>query len=113
MTTLLKYYFITAPSAAPGSLTSFQSLPTMLKFHWTSLECSDQNGIILGYQVTWRLLSGKELGTVNVTSTFVTIPNLHVNTSYQVTVSAFTAAGIGPAAKANGRTLDSKLVWLI
>lgn len=85
----------------------------MLTFHWTSPECSDQNGIILGYQVIWRLQSGKELGTVNVTSTFVTIPNLHANTSYQVTVSAFTAAGIGPAAKANGITLNSKSVWLV
>ena len=101
------YCYITAPDAAPSSLL-YQSYPTQLLLNWKPLGQADRNGVILGYLVNWSLLLGGESGTLNVTSTSVTIRDLHVNTSYQVTVAAFTAAGTGPAAVIECRTLDSK-----
>ena len=103
-----------APDCAPQLFASDQSFPTSLSLQWSPPPPEHQNGLIIGYQVSWRLLSTDTLlGTANVTSTTYTVVDLKADTYYKVNVAAFTAAGIGPSINITAKTTDSKLEQIV
>ena len=65
---------------------------------WMSLAASDQNGVILRYNVYFHKLTGGPTAQSNVTepTRWLTIDWLDAFTTYAVTVSASTFAGEGP-----------------
>lgn len=100
----------TAPDGPPRSLMQCQGFPTSIELEWLSPTLEHQNGVILGYQVSWKLYGSEDvlLGTKNVTSNYTTIGDLNISTVYEVAVSAFTVVGIGPSASITVRTTNRK-----
>jgi len=101
------------PTGEPRSLTLYEPYPTSLWLQWLPPAPQLQNGVIIGYQVSWELSrepshKNTPLGMKNVTSPSVTIESLETSTSYKVVVAAFNTAGVGPPASTTARTTNSK-----
>ena len=73
-----------------------------MRVTWLPVLSADQNGIITGYTVYYRAVTGNIVNsaeqsvTVNGTTTSVDIPSLEEHVVYNVSVSANTSVGEGP-----------------
>ena len=73
-----------------------------MRVTWSPVPSADQNGIITGYTVYYRAVTGNIVNsaeqsvTVNGTTTSVNIPLLEEHVVYNVSVSASTSVGEGP-----------------
>ena len=64
---------------------------------WNEVDCSNQNGPIIGYLLKYSNLTYSE--TVNITNgnkRTYTVNNLNQNTSYTFTLAAYNDGGFGP-----------------
>ncbi|XP_068728210.1 receptor-type tyrosine-protein phosphatase delta-like [Montipora capricornis] len=83
------------PNAPPADVTGRSTGSTTIFFEWDQVPVADQNGVILGYTVSYKALSdGREL-TKNVTDTEATLTDLNEYTNYSITVFASTVKGGG------------------
>ena len=113
----LFYFSFTAPDGPPRSFLVDGNFPTSLSLQWSPPLLEHQNGIIVGYQVSWKLpqegQSDAPLGTATTESTTYTIVDLDSSTIYNLSVAAFTKVGIGPAKSIEGKTTNSKLEQIL
>ncbi|XP_068677575.1 receptor-type tyrosine-protein phosphatase delta-like isoform X2 [Montipora foliosa] len=83
------------PNAPPANVTGRSTGSTTIFVEWDQVPIADQNGVILGYTVSYKALSnGREL-TKNVTDTEATLTDLNEYTNYSITVFASTVKGGG------------------
>ena len=81
---------------------------------WEEIDCLDQNGIIIRYEIT---LNGSLLSSTDPGQFTSSILNLSPETSYIITVTGVNGAGNGPAstitirtARRPGRNINSIMV---
>ena len=68
-----------------------------LRITWTEPLEDDQNGVIIGYNISYfSLLAVGQLTQVFTSDTSYNISGLDVYTDYNVSVAAYTSAGTGP-----------------
>ena len=119
--------FFLYPSTAPGLVSAIRVDPkfTSTVLSWDPPVPEERNGIIRGYEVTYRIGSGP-IVMVNTTDTNLTIPSLAPNTTVSsISVSAYTNAGLGtprtrdnvttsatPVVRKYAVSIDSKGYWL-
>ena len=85
----------TGPNAPPANVTGRSTGSTTIFVEWDQVPVADQNGVILGYTVSYKALpDGREL-TKNVTDTEATLTDLNEHTNYSITVFASTVKGGG------------------
>ena len=86
----------TVPSASPRSLRVTKVSPFSVALAWKAPPRNSQNGVIIGYTV--GVFQTANDSTYNYTSdtTFMTVPDLDDDTTYNFTVAAKTAVGLGP-----------------
>ena len=89
-------YFL-EPSAPPANVKGNNSSSTSILVQWDEVPENDKNGIIKGYNVTykdWRT-GVKETETVNAPTRHVDLTGLNKFTKYNISVLAFTVKGDG------------------
>ena len=93
---------------APGAVFNLMVEPILFTVVLTWSVPQEPNGVIISYQVTYRV-DGSDTVTVNVTSTTFTIRELVPGTNVtQISVSAYTSVGQGPSTQHEDvMTLDS------
>ena len=87
-----------APSGCPGGLTVTYRLPTIATLSWRPVPEEMLNGVITEYVVQVNGPYYRSGQSVLPDATSTEIPNLRPNTKYTFSISAKTAAGIGPPA---------------
>ena len=92
----LPYCHYTVPSASPNNVIVVAVTSTTIQVTWDPLPADQENGIILHYAVTVMVEQDYAVFTLNVTSTFTTISNLHPAYNYSIVVAAVTI-NIGPS----------------
>ena len=85
------------PNAPPSNVQGRNTSSTSILVQWGDVPAADQNGIILSYTVTYKMLPG---GTPKTEvfigpTTGVTLTDLHEFTNYSITVFASTVKGAG------------------
>ena len=99
------FYLLSEPDAPPQNLIAYNESSTSLRVEWEEVNKTSKNGIILGYRITYT--DGSSNNSFNITSATIfnhLISELSVWTRYNVTVTAYTKVGLGPAAHVNART---------
>ena len=93
--------YFSAPSAPPSALQGHNTSSTSIQVQWGNVPAADQNGIILSYTVTYKALpDGSELTKeVSAPTMQATLTGLNEYTTYNMTVSASTSKGVGPASE--------------
>ena len=85
------------------------SSATSILVTWFPPPADDQNGIILGYNITYFAI-GDELSTTMSTSetaTSINITGLYIYTEYNISVAAYTIIDTGPYDTVVARTDSS------
>ena len=68
-----------------------------LRITWTEPLEDDQNGVIIGYNISYfPLPANGQITNVTTSNTSLDISGLDVYTNYNVSVAAYTSAGTGP-----------------
>ena len=90
-------FIIIEPSAPPANVRAQNTNSTSIFVQWDQVPEVDQNGVILSYTVTYRVLPSGSSQTKNVTAPAnqTTLTGLHEYTNYSVTVFASTSKGGG------------------
>ena len=83
------------------NLQSTEITASSIVIQWEEIDCLDQNGIIIGYEIT---LNGSQLSSTDPGQFTSSILNLSPDTSYIVTVTGVNGAGNGPASTITIRT---------
>jgi len=85
-----------APSGPPKTvdtiLTNFSSLSVI----WKAPEISEQNGLIIYYEVEIISLDVNHTELVNISNESLILTDLHSFYTYSIRVAASTSAGLGP-----------------
>ena len=111
----------TAPSSAPvidKQETKAEDAHT-IRVKWNEIKKEDQNGRILGYEVSYKENGREQVLSFNVTNTNKIITDLKPFTSYCIQVRGFTSVGKSPLSPCfDVQTLDKgmpslDLVWFI
>ena len=91
------YFHLSAPSAAPTSVSVSEVTSSSITVQWGAVNCIDRNGDIIGYSVRYGVQgSGSTPMSVSGPSTMdIDISGLIPDTSYAVEVAAENADGIG------------------
>lgn len=94
------------PSHAPVNLRAHNMSSTSLLVAWEPLPGDHVNGILLGYKVAYKKQGGIHENRQNTSTTlnFTVLSGLEKFTAFEVTVSAFTRIGDGPAANVTAST---------
>ena len=90
-------YFL-EPSAPPANVKGNNSSSVSILVEWDEVPENDKNGIIKGYNVTykdWRT-GVEKTQTVNASASQVELTGLNKFTKYNISVLAFTVKGDGP-----------------
>ena len=90
-------YFL-EPSLPPANAKGDNSSSTSILVQWDEVPENDKNGIIKGYNVTykdWRT-GVEKTQTVNASASQVELTGLNKFTKYNISVLAFTVKGDGP-----------------
>ena len=90
-------YFL-EPNAPPANITGNNSSSTSILVQWYEVPENDKNGIIKGYNVTykdWRT-GVEKTQTVDAPTRQVELTGLNEFTKYNISVVAFTVKGGGP-----------------
>ena len=96
----------TAPSAAPQNVAGMAVDSTSISVSWSSPPLADQNGIIVGYNITYTDIE-IELFTTELS---IVISDLQPFTNYNVSVRALTVAA-GPSGSTTVRTEPAGIVF--
>ncbi|XP_044163802.1 receptor-type tyrosine-protein phosphatase delta-like isoform X2 [Acropora millepora] len=85
------------PNAPPSNVTGHNVSSTSIFISWGQVPFPDQNGVILSYTVTYRVLPSGSSQTKNVTAPAnqTTLTGLNEYTNYSITVFASTSKGGG------------------
>ena len=86
------------PSASPTNVRSYNRSSTSILVQWDEVPENDKNGIIKGYNVTykdWRT-GVEKTQTVDAPTRQVDLTGLNEFTKYNISVLAFTVKGGGP-----------------
>ena len=100
-------YFL-EPSAPPANVTGNNSSSTSILVQWDEVPENDKNGIIKGYNVTyrdWRTI-GEKTQSVNACTSQVQLTGLNKFAKYNISVLAFSVKGDGPPSAAITVTTD-------
>ncbi|XP_072041078.1 receptor-type tyrosine-protein phosphatase delta-like [Amphiura filiformis] len=85
------------PSAPPANVTADILTSNSITFQWEEPPCDKRNGPILSYfYILTDIRSGKMISNKTEVSTNVIFDDLFACTSYNFTIAAITAAGMGP-----------------
>jgi receptor-type tyrosine-protein phosphatase Q len=96
------------PSGPPMSLIGSNSSSTSLFISWMIPLLDDQNGVILGYNITYFALTNTTVVFTDSTSDLnINITSLMIYTVYNVSVAAYTSVGTGPSTSIEIRTDSS------
>ena len=100
-------YFL-EPNAPPGNVRRYNSSSTSIVVQWDEVPANERNGIIKGYNVTYKNLTSEveKTQTVDAPTRQVNLTGLNEFTKYDITVSAFTVKGGGPPSSAITVTTD-------
>ena len=118
---LLFWLATTAPSSAPvinKQETKAEDAHT-IRVKWNEIKKEDQNGLILGYEVSYKETGTEKVLSFNATNTNTIITRLKPFTSYCIQVRGFTSVGKSPLSPCSDvQTLDKgmpslNVVWLI
>ena len=93
------YFLPSAPSAAPNAVMVTMTTDTTITLQWGEVDCTDHNGEITGYSVTYGVEGSDSPQTMDVPGddvTETTIQNLMSSTTYSIEVAAVNSAGTGP-----------------
>ena len=92
--------FISEPSGAPKNLSLGNTTSTSIFVMWEAVSRAEQNGIIISYNVSYRVLGNGSGGPIN--STLVSARKMYVNLTglikdmyYNIRVLASTSKGDG------------------
>ena len=97
----------TAPTGPPTQFSILILLSTSLTLSWSPPELNLQNGNIIGYLVHCHgLLVDTEERNFTTRSALTNLTNLEEGALYEVTVCAFTKAGVGPCIEIVNRTRE-------
>ena len=108
---ILSSLYCVVPSAPPENLTGMFSSATSLLISWFPPPEQDQNGDIMGYNISYFKVDNSD--TVRYTSaeeTMINITGLMVYTEYSVSVAAYTSLGTGPFDSIIERTDSSGII---
>ena len=94
---LISNCFLTGPNTYPENVTGHATNSTSILVSWGEVPFEDQNGVIVGYTVTYKALSSESSQTRNVTvqARQATLTGLNEYTNYSITVFASTSKGGG------------------
>ena len=118
---LLLWLATKAPSSAPiinKQETKAEDAHT-IRVKWNEIKKEDQNGLILGYEVSYKEIGTEKVLSFNATNTNTIITRLKPFTSYCIQVRGFTSVGKSPLSPCfHVQTLDKgmpslNLVWFI
>ena len=85
------------PASAPQNLSASSITSTGVKFSWSPLSTSQQNGIIIGYSLMlFELFSMHQWNLTSNDTTLSILAILSPHTSYKFAVAAKTVIGLGP-----------------
>ena len=90
----------------PGAINSLSAIPSVISMLVTWNKPLMPNGIITGYSISYHQLGEENSLVVNVTETSFKLTGLHPNTIYNISVSAYTVIGPGPAVAVQETTLN-------
>ena len=94
---ILSSLYCVVPSASPENLTGMFSSATSLLISWFPPPEQDQNGVIMGYNISYFEVDNSDIVTYTSTEeTMINITGLMVYTEYNVSVAAYTSIGTGP-----------------
>ena len=94
---MLTFFIRIVPTAPPGNLTVVVLDSRSLQLSWNPPPDEHQNGEVLGYNITiTAVTTGTKLQYNSITSTSLTVSDLHPYNTYRCRVAAFTTAGTGP-----------------
>ena len=100
-------YFL-EPIASPANVTGNNSSSTSILVQWDEVPENDKNGIIKGYNVTykdWRT-GVEKTQTVDAPTRLIDLTGLNKFTKYNISVLAFTVKGGGPLSSTITVTTD-------
>ena len=85
------------PNAPPCNVQVHRRGSTSILVQWSNVPAANQNGVILSYTVTYKMLSdgSPQTKVVNAPTTQVTLTGLNEYTNYSITVFASTVKGDG------------------
>ena len=88
------------PVSAPINVAAVSISPTQVNVTWGDVPLTDQNGIIITYEVEYIPLENFDgaigKNTSNVSALSVTLMRLQEYVNYTISVRAYTSAGAGP-----------------
>ena len=89
---------LTAPSGPPQTVVSAVNNETSISLQWDEVECSEQNGLITGYTLSYfPSVAGAVVENVAVVGRVVTLTGLLPGTQYLFQVRAVSDSGASPA----------------
>ena len=91
--------FISEPDGPPQNVSGQNSSSTSILVMWNEVPSADQNGIITGYNITYKSQTENDNGNVQVNGSVsqTELRNLKEYVNYKITVLASTVKGDGPA----------------
>ena len=92
------YFHLSAPSAAPTSVSVSEVTSSSITVQWGAVDCIHRNGDITGYSVRYGVQGSGSTQTVSVSgpgTMDIDISGLTADTSYAVEVAAENADSIG------------------
>ena len=98
-------YFL-EPSAPPANVKGNNSSSTSILVQWDEVPENDKNGIIKGYNVTYKDWRTGVEKTQTVDASQVELKGLNEFTKYNISVLAFTVKGGGPPSSTITVTTD-------
>jgi len=87
----------TGPNAPPSNFQGHNTSSTSILVQWSNVPVADQNGVILSYTVTYKVLpaGSPQTKVVSAPTTQATLKGLNKYTNYSITVFASTVMGDG------------------
>ena len=89
---------LSAPSAAPTSVSVSAVTSSSIIIQWGSLDCIHHNGDIIGYAVQYGVIGSENMQMMSVSgrnATEITILNLIFSTQYSIKVAAIGENDVG------------------
>ena len=93
-----------SPTGSPLLQTPEVINPTAIRLSWEEVNCSQRNGIIIGYIVQYYIEGGEPVLTVNVPQGInsIVISNLRESSFYYIRIAAINDNGMGPYSEVLG-----------
>ena len=89
-------FFIAAPSGFPQDFSVSVVMSRSLSLIWNPPPLEDQNGVIIHYRINVTVLDSMEMFQLLSDNSSITVNSLTPYTTYNFTIAAETAVGVGP-----------------